>query len=53
MRLWHYKLIPYLPKNQLLGQYRECCAIIKNIADNGTPNHIKLPPPFADMVTDF
>ena len=40
MRLWHYKLIPYLPKNQLLGQYRECCAIIKSIADNGTPNHI-------------
>ena len=40
MRLWHKDLIPYLPKNQLLGQWRECCCIAKNIADNGTPNHI-------------
>lgn len=40
MRLWHYKLIPYLPKNQLIAQWRECCAIIKNISDKGTPNHI-------------
>lgn len=23
MRLWHYKLIPYLPKSQLLAQWRE------------------------------
>lgn len=27
MRLWHYKLIPYLPRQQLLGQHRECCAM--------------------------
>jgi uncharacterized protein (TIGR02328 family) len=27
MRLWHYKLIPYLPRQQLLGQHRECCAL--------------------------
>ena len=27
MRLWHEQLIPILPKNQLLGQHRECCAI--------------------------
>lgn len=27
MRLWHYKLLPYLPKNQILGQHRECCAL--------------------------
>lgn len=40
MRLWHKDLISYLPKNQLLGQWREICAIIRNIADNGTPNHI-------------
>lgn len=40
IRLWHKDLIPYLPKNQLLGQWRECCCIAKNIADNGTPNHI-------------
>ena len=27
MRLWHQDLIPYLPKQQLLGQHRECCAL--------------------------
>jgi uncharacterized protein (TIGR02328 family) len=27
MRLWHQALIPYLPRQQLLGQYRECCAL--------------------------
>jgi len=27
MRLWHYELIPYLPKKQLVSQWRECLAI--------------------------
>ena len=27
MRLWHQKLLPYLPRQQLLGQHRECCAL--------------------------
>ena len=40
MRLWHKGLIPYLPKKQLLGQWRECCLIAKNIKEKGTPNHI-------------
>ena len=40
MRLWHKDLIPVLPRQQLLGQWRECCLIAKNIAENGTPNHI-------------
>ena len=40
MRCWHKSLIPYLPRQQLLGQWRECCLIAKNIAENGTPNHI-------------
>lgn len=40
MRLWHKDLIPYLPRQQLLGQWRECCAIAKNIYKKGTPNHI-------------
>ena len=40
MRLWHKDLIPYLPRQQLLGQWRECCCIAKNIAEKGTPNHI-------------
>ena len=27
MRLWHQSLIPLLPRQQLLGQHRECCAL--------------------------
>lgn len=29
MRLWDYRLIPYLPKSQLLGQWRELNSIFK------------------------
>lgn len=35
MRLWHYKLIPFLPKSQLLAQWRELNCIFKN-----KPKHI-------------
>ena len=27
MRLWHQDLLPLLPRQQLLGQHRECCAL--------------------------
>ena len=40
MRLWHKSLIPVLPDKQLLGQWRECCAIASNIFHKKTPNHI-------------
>ena len=30
MRLWHEALIPQLPRPQLLGQHRECCALRGN-----------------------
>lgn len=40
MRLWHKYLIGVLPQKQLLGQWRECCLIAKNIAEKGTPNHL-------------
>lgn len=40
MRLWHKDLIPVLPRQQLLSQWRECCCIAKNLAIGGTPNHI-------------
>lgn len=40
MRLWHKDLIPYLPRQQLIAQWRECCAICSNIANKGTPNHL-------------
>ena len=40
MRLWHYKLLPYLPDMQLKGQWRECCLIADTLAKKGTPNHL-------------
>lgn len=40
MRLWHKDLIKVLPRQQLLSQWRECCCIARNIAVNGTPNHL-------------
>ena len=40
MRLWHKDLIPYLPRQQLISQWRECCAIAGSIAKKGTPNHL-------------
>lgn len=53
MRLWHWKLIPVLPRQQLLGQWRECCLIAKNIAENGTPNHILVNPILDYPVEEF
>ena len=35
MRLWHYKLIPYLPNSQLIAQWRELNTIFVK-----QPNHI-------------
>lgn len=40
MRLWHKDLIPVLPRQQLIAQWRECCCIARNITINGTPNHL-------------
>lgn len=40
MRLWHKDLISFLPRLQLLSQWRECCCIAKNLAVDGTPNHL-------------
>lgn len=44
MRLWHKSMIPYLPKQQLLGQWRECCLIASLLAKDHTPNHILVNP---------
>lgn len=38
MRLWHYKLIPYLPKAMLVSQWRECIAI-KRQWEKGSLKH--------------
>ena len=40
MRLWHKNLISVLPRQQLMGQWRECCLIAKLLHENGTPNHL-------------
>ena len=40
LRLWHKDLISVLPRQQLLGQWRECCLIAKQISEKGTPNHL-------------
>lgn len=40
MRLWHKDLIPYLPRQQLIGQWRECCLIARSVNEKGTPNHM-------------
>ena len=29
MRIWHYKLLPYLPDKQFKGQLRELVAIMR------------------------
>ena len=40
MRLWHKDLICVLPREQLIGAWRECSAIAGAILKNGTTNHI-------------
>ena len=40
MRMWHVDLISYLPRLQLISQWREVCLIANEWAIYGTPNHI-------------
>lgn len=40
MRLWHYKLLPYLPDLQFKGQFRELVLIMRVWRDNGQTNHL-------------
>lgn len=39
MRLWHKDLIHFLPKQQLISQWRECIAIARKIQLYGSPRH--------------
>lgn len=48
MRLWHYRLLPYLPDAQFKGQLRELVAILHRINKRGTPNHL-----LVNRVTDY
>ena len=40
MRLWHYKLLPYLPEAQFKGQLRELVAIMHDWRDKRETNHL-------------
>lgn len=40
MRIWDYRLLPYLSDLQFRGQLRELTAIMRSWRDNGTTNHI-------------
>lgn len=40
MRIWHIDLIPALPREQLVAQWREISAIAGSIQKKGTPNHV-------------
>ena len=48
MRLWHTSLISVLPKEQLVGTWRELSAIAGSIKEKGTPNHI-----LVNFVTEY
>lgn len=40
MRLWHTSLIPVLPREHLVAQWRELSSIAGKIQLNGAPNHV-------------
>ena len=40
MRIWHHKLLPYLPDAQFKGQHRELVAIMRDWRDKGSTNHL-------------
>ena len=40
MRLWHKNMIPFLPDNQLRGQWQECVLIAKDLQEKGKTNHL-------------
>lgn len=48
MRLWHTSLIPALPREQLVAQWRELSALAGKIQLNGTPNHV-----LVNFITDY
>lgn len=40
MRIWDYRLLPYLPDAQFKGQLRELVAIMRQWRDKGSTNHL-------------
>lgn len=48
MRMWHYKLLPFIPDKQFRGQLRELIAIKRNWERKRYPHHM-----LVDRVTDY
>ena len=40
IRIWHVNLIHVLPREQLVGEWREISVLTSNIQKKGSPNHI-------------
>ena len=40
MRFWHVDLLEFLPRQQLVNQWREVCQVAKNMALNGTTGNV-------------
>ena len=40
MRLWHWRLLPYMPEAQFKGQLRELIAVMRMLRDFNKTNHI-------------
>ena len=53
MRLWNFMMIPYLPDNQLRGQWKECALIAYGIEKYGTPNHLLVNKVMEYPIDDF
>lgn len=53
MRIWHWKLIPVLPRQQLQGQWRELSLIARNLRETGMPNHILVNPVCEYPIEEF
>lgn len=39
MRLWPYRMIPYLPNKHLVSQFRECCGIMSMLLSGQPIKH--------------
>lgn len=40
MRLWSYEILEFLPKSQLIAQWRECNLLVKDDNEGRKTNHI-------------
>lgn len=52
-RLWHYKMISFLPEAQLLGLWRTCCAIAQERAEDRTIKNPLIKPVMNHTPEDF